>query len=202
MKTRTVVTAALMFLTAAITAGVLSACTSPAKGDNQRKVGGANAVAEQQAVGTGFQRLTQTQVIPSFDWSQERQTVIDVETIRATGAVSTTAGYLNGVGMIWWCPSSGAPVPSTYQLSASSQWVDLPGDETRALFQLDQGEPTGVYVGDSSGTWTLCLDDQGRKFAKYWEGFVDSTVGIVTSYPADKRVKVDEVTFKFTENPD
>lgn len=163
--------------------------------------GADTAKQEQDAVQTGFNRLNNAQQIPVFDWSQERQTVIDVETIRATGATSTTAGYLEGIGMIWWCPSAGAPVPSTYQLSGSTQYADLPGDDSRQYLPLDQGEPTGVYVGESSGTWTLCLDDNGKKFAKYWEGYVDSTVGIVSSYPADKRVVVDDLTFQFTEQP-
>lgn len=182
----------------AIVAGllVMSACDNP-----QSSKGAETAKQEQDAVQTGFNRLNNSQQIPTFDWSQERQTVIDVETIRATGATSTTAGYLEGIGMIWWCPSAGAPVASTYQLSGSTQYADLPGDGSRELLPLDQGEPTGVYVGPSSGTWTLCLDDNGKKFAKYWEGYVDSTVGIVTSYPADKRVVIDEATFKFTDKP-
>ena len=175
---------------------IMSACDNP-----QSSKGAETAKQEQDAVQTGFNRLNNSQQIPTFDWSQERQTVIDVETIRATGATSTTAGYLEGIGMIWWCPSAGAPVASTYQLSGSTQYADLPGDGSRELLPLDQGEPTGVYVGPSSGTWTLCLDDNGKKFAKYWEGYVDSTVGIVTSYPADKRVVISEATFKFTDKP-
>ncbi len=175
---------------------IMSACDNP-----QSSKGAETAKQEQDAVQTGFNRLNNSQQIPTFDWSQERQTVIDVETIRATGATSTTAGYLEGIGMIWWCPSAGAPVASTYQLSGSTQYADLPGDGSRELLPLDQGEPTGVYVGPSSGTWTLCLDDNGKKFAKYWEGYVDSTVGIVTSYPADKRVVISEATFTFTDKP-
>lgn len=174
-------------------------CTDSNEGAQR---GGDNAVDEQQQIQTGFNRLSDAQQIPTFDWSQERQTVIDVETARATGAVSTTAGYLEGVGLVWWCPSQGAPVPSTYQLSATEQWVDIPGDEHEELYNIDQGEPTGVYVGDSSGTWTMCLDDNGNTFAKYWEGYVDSTIGVVTTYPAELRVRLDEATFEFTENPE
>lgn len=165
----------------------------------EAKQGGKNTAAEQKAVSDGFSRLADSQPIPSFDWSQERQTVIDVEKVRATGATTTTAGYLEGVGMIWWCPSFGAPVPSTYQLSADEQWVDIPDDHERTRFNVQQGEPTGIYVGPSSGTWTLCLDDNGKKFAKYWEGYVDSTVGIVSSYPADKRIVIQSSTYDFTE---
>lgn len=167
----------------------------------EQKKSGANASEEQRRVGDGFQRLSNSQPIPTFDYSQERQTLIDVETARATGATSTTAFYLEGVGLISWCPSIGAPVASTAQLSASKQWVDLPGDNTRARLEVDQGEPTGIYTGPSSGTWTLCLDDNGKKFAKYFEGYVDSTIGVVSSYPVDKRATVSGSTFNFTEKP-
>lgn len=191
MNTRRVVVAF------AVVAVLASACTS----SKEAKKGGETAKQEQVAVQTGFNKLSNSQPIPVFDYSQERQTVIDVETIRATGATSTTAGYLEGIGLIWWCPSTGAPVPSTYQLSGTTQYVDIPGDDTKSLFAVDQGEPTGVYIGPSSGTWTLCLDDNGKKFAKYWEGYVDSTVAIVTTYPADKRIRVNEVTYKFSDTP-
>ena len=178
-----------------VLAVALAACSS----SSEAKKGGETASREQTAVQTGFNRLSRSQPIPQFDWSQERQTIIDIETIRATGAVSTSAGYLEGVGLIWWCPSFGASVPSTYQLSGSTQWVDLPNDRTKERFEIDQGEPTGVYVGDSAGTWTLCLDDNGNKFAKYFEGYVDVTVGVVDSYPADKRIVIADATFEFTE---
>lgn len=167
----------------------------------ESKQSGKNAAEEQKAVSDGFSRLANSQPIPSYDWSQERQTLIDVESARATGAVTTTAFYLEGVGLIAWCPSIGSPVPSTYQLSADEQWVDIPNDHERTRFNVQQGEPTGVYVGASSGTWTLCLDNNGKKFAKYWEGYVDSTIGVVSNYPADKRVIITSSTFNFTEAP-
>lgn len=167
---------------------------------HERKQSGVNAAAEQKAVSNSFGRMASSQPPPALDWSQVRQTLIDVETAQATGASTTTAFYLEGVGLIGWCPSIGAPVASTTQLSASKQWVDLPGDHTRNLVEVDQGEPTGVYVGPSSGTWTLCLDDNGKKFARYWEGYVDTTIGVVSNYPAEKRVQVTGSTFNFTDH--
>ena len=176
---------------------LLGACTDTPSKKASAKQGGENVRAEQEAVATGFARLTKSQQIPTFDWSQERQTVIDAETIRATGSTSTTMFFIEGVGMIQWCPSSGAPVPSTYQLSASQQYVDIPKDDTRQKFPTDQGEPTGVYVGDSAGTWVICLDDSGNKFGVYWEGPVGSTVGVVGGLDQAKRVRVDEITYQF-----
>lgn len=173
--------------------------TACKQGDESAKKGGETAQQEQQAVQTGFNRLSKSQQIPTFDWSQERQTLIDVETIRATGATSTSSGYSEYGNLIWWCPSAGAPVPSTYQLSSSQQYVDLPGDESRGRYPIDQGEPTGVYVGPSNGTWVVCLDDAGQRIGQYWEGPVNVTVGVVNGLPSDKRVRVAESTFTFED---
>src|SRR3990167_3073593 len=159
---------------------LLGACTDVKPGKSSQKKGGENARREQEAVANGFSRLTRSQQIPTFDWSQERQTIIDAENIRATGSLGTSLLMLEGVGMVYWCPSSGAPVPSTYQLSASQQYVDIPGDHTYERFPIDQGEPTGAYVGASDGTWVICLDDAGNKFGVYWEGRVGSIVGVVS----------------------
>ena len=180
---------------------LLGACTEEIK-KTSAKTAGENVVAEQEKVSTGFNRLSKSQQIPTFDWSQERQTVIDAETIRATGSISTTMFFIEGVGMISWCPSSGAPVPATYQLSASQQYIDIKRDDTRQKFPVDQGEPTGVYVGDSNGTWIICLDDDGNKFGQYWEGPVGSTIGVVTGLDPTKRVKVAEITYKFKSEGD
>jgi hypothetical protein len=175
----------------------LAACSDSKEADQ----GGQNARDEQRAVSTGFSRLADSQQIPSFDWSQERQTLIDVETIRANGATSTSRFFLEGVGLVGWCPSTGAAVPSSFQLSSTSQYVDLPGDDTRTQYPIDQGEPTGVYVGDSTGTWVICLDDAGNKFGQYWEGYVMTTVGVVDGLPSELRIRISESTFEFTERP-
>lgn len=175
----------------------LGACSN----NEQGKKGGKTTQAEQEAVQNGFNRLTKSQPVPSFDWSQERQTLIDTENIRANGSLSTTQFYIEGVGMVQWCPSKGAPIPSSYQLSGSRQWIDIPGDGNKNLYDVDQGEPTGVYVGESTATWVLCLDDAGRAFAVYWEGPVGSTVGIVNGLPAEKRVVLNQSTFDFKDKP-
>lgn len=174
-----------------------SACMS----SKQNKAAGKDHAAEQKAVSDGFNRQEKSQPVPTFDWSQVRQTLIDVEGAQATGATTTTAFYLEGIGLIGWCPSIGAPVASTAQLSASKQFVDLPGDHTNSLVEVDQGEPTGIYPGASTGTWTICLDDNGKKFGHYWEGYVASDIGINSSFPADKRVKITSSTYNFTEPP-
>lgn len=186
--------------------GALLVCTLIAAGSacslnpnpKSSKTAGQNATKEQNAIATGFGRLSDSQPVPSFDYSQERQLLIDIETIRAEGAHGTAYATALDGSLLWWCPNFGAPVPSTYQLSAETQYVDIPGDRSHERFPLEQGEPTGVYIGESSATTTLCLDDNGKPFAKYEEANVGWTSGVVNGLPDDKRARVDEITFAFT----
>lgn len=174
-----------------------AACNS---GPNSRQ-DAQNEVArrESAAVAVGQQRMIKSQQIPSFDWSQVRQTIIDAETIQATGAVSTSQGIAMDGSLVWWCPSIGAPVAATTQLTPSQQYVDIQNDGSREKYPVDQAEPTGVYPGDTTGTWVICTDDAGKKIGKYYEGFVDTTIGIVPNLPPAKRVVVTGSTFTFKE---
>lgn len=175
---------------------LLTACTTS---NDAQQAAKETATREQLALSTGMDRLTQSQQVPTFDYSQERQILIDLLTIRAEGSASTTAFYLEGVGLIAWCPSLGAPIPSTYQLTATQQYVDVPNDQTVEKFPIDQAEPTGVYPGDSAATWTLCLDDAGTPFAQYWEGYTFSTIATLPGFDATKRLAPSDITFQFAK---
>lgn len=160
-----------------------------------------NRESEQSSIATGFERVTRSQQIPVFDWSQERQTLLDVLTVRAEGTHGTAEVTALDGTLLWWCPTAGAPIPSTYQLSNPDQVV-TPGPRERGTATVAQGEPTGVYTGASEATWVLCLDDNGNAFAKYDEAQVRWTAGTVSGLPSDKRARVDEITFEFTtESP-
>jgi hypothetical protein len=152
---------------------------------------------EQSSINRGFDRVARSQQVPTFDYSQERATLIDVLTMRAEGTHGTAyATTMNGE-LIWWCPTVGSPVPSTYQLTNPDQIV-TPGKSERGTSTVALGEPTGVYTGDSAATWTVCLDDNGTAFGKYEEANVGWTSGVVNDLPADRRAQVDEITFEFT----
>ena len=152
---------------------------------------------ETDAINTGFDRLTNSQQVPSFDYSQERQTLLDAMTIRAQGTHGTAVVTALDGTLLWWCPTVGAPVPSTYQLTNPDQVVGRGGRNHYEGQVLPLGEPSGVYTGDSAATWVLCLDDHGKAFAQYDEANVRWTSGVVNGLPADKRARVDEITFDF-----
>lgn len=175
---------------------LLSACDTQT--NSTRKNARAATGKEQAAVSTGLARMSTSQQIPTFSFSQVRQTLIDVERMQAQGTTTTTAFFLEGIGLVGWCSSIGSPVPSTYQLSPSKQYVDYPGDRTRDVKEVDQAEPTGIYPGPSTGTWTICLDDNGRKFGHLWEGYTSSDTGLI-EYPPALQIRPKDVTFKFTD---
>lgn len=120
-----------------------------------------------------LKRYQANQPIPLNDWSQFRQTVIDVEQAQIHGVATTTFFFNQGVSdPIDVCPSIGFAVPSTAQLTNPTQLVG--GDSRNGV--IGQAEPNGVYTGDSTGTYVVCVAKSGLRYPNYWEGFV-KTIG-------------------------
>jgi len=123
--------------------------------------------------------LEYAQPIPHYNYSQIRQNLIELETAQADG-VQTTSFFFNlGVrDPIQTCPSIGAPIPTTDQLSNASKVVNDPftgGSGSGAVVQ--QMDPNGVYSGGSSGTYVMCVGANGKPYADYWEGYVQTIFG-------------------------
>ncbi len=154
---------------------------------------------EEQATGRAMNRMTQSQQVPEFDYSQERQTLIDVLTVRAEGTHGTAVAVALDGTMLWWCPTLGAPVPSTYQLTNPDQVTGRGGANHYEGQVIAQAEPTGVYSAASAATWVVCLDDNGTSFGMYEEANVRWTSGVVNGLDKDRRARVDEITFEFTQ---
>lgn len=151
-----------------------------------------------QTASAALARFLKGQPTPSFSRSQIRQTLIEVESAQA-GSVQTTTFFFNqGIkDPIQVCPSIGFPLASTSQLSNPLQAVPGKHDDTAVVGQV---EPTGVFPGVSSGTYVLCVDDQGRPYANYWEGFVQTVTGAASWDTKAGRTKlVGAPTGKFTK---
>lgn len=158
--------------------------------------GGTNHSAAQKAVilqqnqqGQGSLVMDETQPSPVFNHSQIRQELIDIETAQAEGA--TTTSFFENYGVTYGapgapkapasCPSIGAPVPTTDELTNPQQLVRDPNNgSVPGSVILDQEDPNGVYTGDSSGTYVMCVDAQGQVYAHYWEGPVEVMFGPAT----------------------
>lgn len=118
--------------------------------------------------------LVNNQPLPHFNYSQARQNLIELETAMANG-VQTTSFFFNqgAVDPIDTCPSIGVPIPNTASLSNPQQVIDGSGQYGGGNVTTGQMDPYGVYVPtNSTGTFVVCIDAQGKPYADYWEGFV------------------------------
>lgn len=142
---------------------------------------------DQSQTDSQLQRYQANQPTPTFDWSQYRQTVIDVESAEVHGVATTTFFYNMGSQKpISSCPSLGFPVAVTAQLTNPTQiqWG------TNASGVVNQSEPNGVYTGDSSGTYVVCIAPGGAKYMTYWEGDVNTVGGPATWNPQTEQVEI------------
>lgn len=165
---------------------LLGACSDP----NNSGIKNDERLSEQSLA--DLQRAHPT---PKFKRSQLRQNLIELTTAQAETTQTTTFFFNQGIAdPVMVCPSIGFPIPSTAQLTNPEQKVN------RHDLTLPQVEPTGVYTGDSTGTYVICIDAKGKAFASYWEGFVQTVTGPAEWNATDKRVAlVGPSSFDFSE---
>lgn len=145
----------------------LSACTNP----------GPSAAQNDQRVSNSLMETYQRdQPVPTGNYSEMRQTVIEVEQAEIKGTATTTFFLSNDGKVIKSCPSIGYPVPATTQLTNPEQ-SQAHGQYGDGTITLPQPDPTGVYSGDTSGTYVVCVQGDGTKRVDYWEGYVETEGG-------------------------
>jgi hypothetical protein len=148
----------------------LSACDRTQSADSKDT----KVVDEQQAV------YAQSQPIPVFKWSQDRDNLIQIYRQKATESRNTyTVVRSYGTGEIMWhCASVGFPLPADTQLTnpvkLDSRWVTN-GVNHYIDGQVEQAEPNGLYTSkNTDGTYVLCVDDQGVISPQYTEEKVEA----------------------------
>jgi hypothetical protein len=121
---------------------------------------------------------TNGQQLPTFPYSNYRQSLLQIQQQLATGDVTTwTTWETNSGADKHVCKSFGYPIPVTAQLSNPSQidfknWPNGGGAVDGIVGQMD---PTGIYTGPNGlGTWILCLDPSGTPHASYIENNVEA----------------------------
>lgn len=130
---------------------------------------------DQNATNAQLDRYQANQPIPQSDWSQYRQTAIDVEMAQIHGIATTTFFFNYGIANpIKECPSIGFPMASTAQLTNPDQVVWGSGSGAGVVAQQ---EPNGIYTGTSTGTYVVCVAPNGTKYISYWEGDVHTEGG-------------------------
>lgn len=156
---------------------------------------------EENVAGAQLSQFLRAQPIPAFNWSQLRQNLIEIETAQANTTATTSFMFLlAGVGesgpMVHSCPSIGFPIPATYQLTNPEQVTG----GTHGNVTVSQLESTGVYTGDTTGTYVMCIGDDGKAFAFYHEGYVSTVTGPAHWDTAKGEIVMDgPSTAEFTE---
>ncbi len=159
----------------------LAACEDPG---GSGKTGNAQATKdERNQASQQLDQFQQSQPVPNYNWSQLRQNLIEIQNSQANTTATTSFMFLqSGAGatgpLVYWCPSIGFPIPASYQLTNPERIeVFRKGSDGITSSEIDQLEPTGVYSGDTTGTYVMCVGTDGKPFAFYHEGFVSTVTG-------------------------
>lgn len=112
------------------------------------------------------------QPVPALTNSQVRQNLIEIKEAIAEG-VETTSFFFNlgGADPVKSCPSIGVPIPASAQLTNPEQIIQN-GEHGAGNETIPQMDPDGIYQGDTSGTYVLCIEAKGKPYVSYWEGYV------------------------------
>jgi hypothetical protein len=141
---------------------LLAACATASRPTSQ--VQDTRTVEEQQTV------YQSRQPIPRFDFSQERDTLIQIYRLRQEARSTFTTFHSNGTGdVIFACPSRGYAIPADTQLTNSVQPYGY-NNANYPMVTIDQPEPNGLYSSkNTDGTWVLCVRENGEVAPVYTE---------------------------------
>ena len=146
-----------------VTLLALSSCTYDDDVSPQEAADRAQASAQQSQYGTG-------QPTPSFDWSLERQLLIDIYRARNEHVITHSVVRSMTGAIEYDCPSLGFGVPNGASLTnpVQTEWRRWSGI---AGVALGQAEPNGIFLSPSTdATWVPCSDPSGQFAPVYTEG--------------------------------
>jgi hypothetical protein len=142
--------------------------------------GSSNVSANQKDSKTSatiLQHFQGSQPAPIFDWSQLRQTAIDAETAQANTTQTTSFFFVLGVrDPIFTCPSIGYPVPETDQITSPDQTNNY-GNNSGGNTVTSQIDPNGVFGGNTTATFVICIGANGQKYLEHAEEDVHTVSG-------------------------
>lgn len=177
----------------ALMAFALSACLPD-------KQGGTEA-ADQAAVQRQQSQYQIAQPLPAFDWSLERDLLIQLYQVR-NSEVTTHSVWRSDYGLVEGdCPSMGYGLPYDTSLTnpEQAQRIDLYGTQDVAV-TVGQAEPNGVFAStNTSATWVFCLGASGVLEPVYVESKVTVYPGPVdVDYAANLVVRRGDATVSIT----
>lgn len=167
------------FVLAAITASILSTQAFAGWGTDTAATIEAKGVNRQQ------KQYAKVQPVPFYQWSLERDLVIQLYNTRNLKAATHVVWRGDTSVIEGDCPAIGYGIPYDTSLTnpQSATDEDNYGGRNNALASIGQAEPNGVYAStNTSATWVMCVNEQGLVEPVYVEAKV-------TGYPYP--VKVD-----------
>jgi hypothetical protein len=116
----------------------------------------------------------QNQPIQVYNHSDYRQDLLNIEYAQVHGVATTTFFYNMGSNVpVKSCPSIGYPLASTSELTNPEEPIfEDPNGNGTAGVTVGQIDPNGVYTGDSTGSYVVCVLSSGQTEINYWEGWV------------------------------
>lgn len=161
---RSIITAVIVGLCAL----ALSACEPPKNSDRK----------DSETVQMQQQQYQVAQPVPQFDWSLERDIVIQLYQAR-NQRVSTHTVWRSDLGTVeGHCASIGYPVPYDTSLTNPLRGVHLGSNGASAT--IEQPEPNGIFASKNSvATWVRCVVEVDGKSLQV-PIYIESKV---TAYP-------------------
>jgi len=121
--------------------------------------------AEVATVDRQQEQYSKAQPTPFFDWSQDRDTLIQIYKLKNEARQTWTVITGWDGRAVWSCPSRGYPLPADAQLTNPLQRVI--GGEGAVI---EQAEPNGLFSSKSTdATYVLCVRSNGEVVPVYTE---------------------------------
>ena len=131
--------------------------------------------ADRKAVEAQQSQYSHGQPIPAYDWSLERDLLIQLYNLRNEKA-ATHAVWRSNTGKVEGdCPSIGFGLPYDTSLTnpSKAEWVRYRTHSAVASAVVGQAEPNGIFAStNTSATWVMCVAPSGRMAPIYVEAKV------------------------------
>jgi hypothetical protein len=125
-------------------------------------------------------QLQTNQPVPVFEWSQDRDTFIQIYTIKNEARNTYTVITSNMGQILFMCPSIGFPIPADTQLTNPLKTAYV--NSSAAV--IEQAEPNGLYSSKNTvGTYVLCVRDNGDIVPVYTENNANTFMHAVSVGP-------------------
>jgi len=157
------------------------------------EIDNSTATLEAKKVSAQQSHYAKAQPVPAFDWSFERDLIIQLYTLR-NEKVATHTVWRSDYGMIEGdTPSIGYGIP--YDTSLTNPLMtsdeDQEGMDKQALGVIEQSEPNGIFASkNTTATWVMSSDSETGQILPI---YVESKV-TVYPYPVQVNYTTNRVT--------